>query len=124
MSPAANVDNHVFSPESAMTYAYTDSEMKSLSTIFAIRTNIIATDEFNAGNQMWTQNNVESFDNMVVFRDVDKLHGTTVLIRKKILGSPFKIYSTIYKLDYNLISALDNANFSRIYDSDSVYGYV
>jgi hypothetical protein len=124
MSPAANVDNHFFSPGSTMTYAFTAPEMKSLSTIFAIRTTVIATDEYCAGSQKFLYNNVENFDNAVSIQDLDKLHGTTVLIRKKILGSPFKMYSTIYKLDYNLVSALDTTNFSKIYNSDSVYGYV
>jgi len=124
MSPAANVDNHFFSLESSMTHAFTGSEMKSISTIFAIRTDIVKTDTYCAGSQQFIYNNVQDFDDEISVRELDKLHGTTVLIRKNILGRPFKMYSSTYKLDYNLVSALDSANFSRIYNSDSVYGYV
>jgi len=124
MSPTANVDNHFFSQESTMTSAFTGSEMESMSTIFAIRTNIVMTDEYCAGSQKFIYYDVKPFDDQISVHKFDKLHGTTVLIRKNILGNPFKLYSTIYKLDYNLASALDSANFSKIYNSDSVYGYV
>lgn len=123
MSPPANVDNHIFSPNSSMTYAFTDSEMKSISTMFDIRTNVIKADEYCAGSQKFVYPDVEPFCNEICTHEVDKLQGNTILIRKNILGVPFKVFSSIYQLDYNLISAIDNAQFSRIYDSGSVYGY-
>jgi hypothetical protein len=124
MSPMADVDNHFFSPESTMTSALTASEIGSLSTLFGIRTNEAMTDGYCGDSQKFMYYNVSNFDDQISTRDVDRLHGTTVLVRKNILDKPFKLYSTTYKLDYNLVSALDAAHFSRIYDSDSVYGYL
>jgi len=123
MSPPANVDNHIFSPKSSLTYAFTDSEMESISTMFDIRTNTIITDEYCAGSQTYVYPDVQAFSSEVCTGEVDKLQGNTILIRKNILGKPFKVFTSICELDYNLISALNEARFSKIYDSDSVYGY-
>ena len=125
MSPPANVDNHFFSPNSSMTSAFTSSEMESISTMFDIRANVIMTDEYCVGTQKVVYPpNAKTFSREVIINKVDELHGNTVLIRKNILGKPFKVFSDINKLDYNLVSALDSARFSKIYDSYSVYGYV
>jgi hypothetical protein len=107
-----------------MTSAFTGSEMESISTIFAIRTNIVMTDEYFAGSQKFIYYDVQPFDDQISVHEFDKIHGTTVIIRKNILGRPFKMYSSTYKLDYNLVSAVESANFSKIYNSDSVLGYV
>jgi hypothetical protein len=124
MSPIANVDNHIFSPSSTMTYAFTGSEMRSFSTMFNISVNVIKTDQYTAGSQIYTYPDLESFSSEVCTQEIDKLHGNTVLIRKNILGKPFIVFTSIYQLNYDLIPALDSNKFSKIYNSDSVYGYV
>ena len=123
MSPDANVDNHFFSSESSMTSTLTGSEIVSIFTIFNFRENVILTDEYYAGSQKYVYHDLQPFDQEISYREFDKLHGKTVLIRKNILGRPFKLYANINKLDYNLISAMEQNTFSKIFDSNSVYAY-
>ncbi len=81
------------------------------------------TDEYYAGSQKYAYHDLQPFDQEIGYREFDKLHGKTVLIRKNILGRPFKLYANINKLDYNLISAMEQNTFSKIFDSNSVYAY-
>ena len=45
------------------------------------------------------------------------------MIRDATVGRPFKLFSNIYRLDYDLNVKLDELGFSRIYDSNAGSGY-
>ena len=44
------------------------------------------------------------------------------MIRDATVGRPFKLFSNIYRLDYDLNVKLDELGFSRIYDSNAGSG--
>lgn len=123
MSPQANVDNHIFSGNTMMTYSLTESELASMHTVSFYDTGIIKTDEYFSSSLQNRRINTLAFDENLYSGDLEGLDSNTVLIRDAILNKPFKIFSNIFRLDYNIQNRLDALAFSRIYDDGAVQGY-
>jgi len=123
MSPPANVDNLSFSPNSHMRYAPTEAELDSIKTLVGKWDGPIKTDGYFAGSQAHQHPQVSSFCQQIYTEDFVSMGDSLILIRKAIIGRPFKIFDSINKLDYDLNVKLDELGFSRIYDSKSVRGY-
>ncbi|WP_286859128.1 hypothetical protein [Methanosaeta sp. UBA356] len=122
-SPPANVDNLSFSPNSHMRYSLTEAELESVKTVTEKWDGPIKTDEYLAGSQKFQYPPVSAFCQQIYSEDYLSLRDSIVVIRKSIVGRPFKIFSSIYKLDYDLNVKLEGLGFSRIYDSNGVSGY-
>lgn len=122
-SPTANVDNLSFSPNSHMRYSLTAGELKSLKTVTEKWDGPIKTDRYLAGSQKYHYTQVSAFCQQIYSEDYLSLGDHIILVREVIVGRPFKIFSSIYKLDYDLNFKLDELGFSQIYDSNSVSGY-
>jgi len=122
-SPQANVDNLSFSPNSHMRSTLTEGELESLKTFTEKWDGPIKTDTYFAGGQKLRYPQVSSFCQQIYSEDYLSLRDSVVVIREAIVGRPFKIFSSIYKLDYDLNGKLDVLGFSRIYNSNSVSGY-
>ena len=122
-SPPANVDNLSFSPNSHIRYAPTEAELKSITTLTDKWDGPIKSDEYLAGSQKFQYLQVSAFCQQIYSEDYLSLRDCIVVIRKDIVGRPFKFFSSIYKLDYNLDTKLEGLGFSRIYDSNSGCGY-
>lgn len=123
MSPPANVDNLSFSPNSHMRYALTEGELESVKTLVGIWDGPIKTDVYFAGFQALQHPQVSSFCQQIYTDDFFSMGDSLILIRKAIIGRPFKIFDNINKLDYDLNIKLERLGFSRIYDSNSGSGY-
>ena len=123
MSPSANVDNPYFSPNSNMRNSLTESELESVKTVTEKWDGLIKADRYLAGSQVFQYPQVSAFCQQIYAEDYLSLGDHIILVREAIVGRPFKIFSSIYKLDYDLNVKLDGLGFSRIYDSNSGSGY-
>jgi hypothetical protein len=123
LSPQADVDNHSFSENTMMTYSLTESELASMRTVSMHDTSMIKTDEYFSSSQQNRGMNTRAFDDNLYSENMSGLDSDTVLIRDAILNRPFKIFSNLFRLDYNLRNRLEFLDFSRIYDDGSVQGY-
>jgi hypothetical protein len=122
-SPSANVDNPFFSPNSHMRYSLTESELESVKTVTEKWDGPIKTDRYLAGSQEYQYPQVSAFCQQIYTDDYLSLGDHIILVREVIVGRPFKIFSSIYKLDYDLSGKLEGLGFSQIYDSNSVSDY-
>ena len=122
-SPTANVDNLSFSPNSLMRYSLTEAELESLKTVTEKWDGPVRTDVYFAGSQSLQYPLLSSFCQNIYSEDYLSLRDDIVMVREAIVGAPFKIFSSIYKLDYDMNGKLEEQGFSRIYDSNSGSGY-
>lgn len=123
MSPSANVDNPYFSPNSHMRYSLTESELELVKTVTEKWDGPIKADRYLAGSQVFQYPQVSAFCQQIYAEDYLGLGDHIILVREAIVGRPFKIFSSIYKLDYDLSGKLEGLGFSQIYDSNSGSGY-
>lgn len=123
MSPPANVDNLSFSPISHMRYALTEAELESVKTLIEKWDGPIKADGYFAGSQKYQYIQVSSFCQQIYSDDFISLRDHIVIVREAIVDRPFKVFSNIYRLDYDLNRKLEGLGFSRIYDSNSGSGY-
>ncbi|MDV4343031.1 hypothetical protein HL657_07550 [Methanoculleus sp. YWC-01] len=123
LSPPANADNLLFSPNSHIRYSPTVAELESVTTLIAKWDGPIKTDEYLAGSRRFQYPQISAFCKEIYSHDYVALKNQVVLIRKDTVGKPFKFFSSIYKLDYDLNMKLNEQGFSQIYDSNSVNGY-
>ncbi len=124
MSPPANIDNHVFSPNTSVTETLTASELQAVKTTSTIWEGTIKTDAYYAHSQSNKYNNFKTFCNEIYQKNPDTLLDSFVLIRKAIIGKPFRLFSSILRLDYDPRILLDEYGFSQTYDCGSVGGYL
>ncbi len=123
MSPPANSDNLSFSPNSHMRFSPTEAELESIMTLMDKWDGPIKTDEYFAGSQKFQYPQVSAFCQQIYSNDYLSLRDHIIVIREVTVGRPFKIFSSINKLDYDLNAKLGGLGFSRIYDSNSGSGY-
>lgn len=122
-SPPANIDNLSFSPNSHIRYSPTEAELESITTLMDKWDGPIKTDEYFAGSQKFQYPQISAFCQQIHSDDYLGLRDHIIVIREVTVGKPFKIFSSIYILDYDLNAKLDGLGFSRIYDSNSGSGY-
>lgn len=122
-SPMANVDNLSFSPNSHIRSSLTEAELESLKTVTEKWDGPIKTDRYLAGSQVFQYPRVSAFCQQIYSDDYLSLGGHIILVREVIVGRQFKIFSSIYELDYDLNAKLEGLGFSRVYDSNSGSGY-
>jgi len=123
MSPAANADNLSFFPNSHMKHSFTEAELESIKTLTEKWDGPIKTDAYFAGCQWFQYPQLSSLCQQVYSDDYLSLRGHIIVVREATIGRPFKFFSAIVKLDYDLNVKLDGLGFSRIYDSNSGSGY-
>ena len=123
MSPPANIDNAMFSPNTNWRATPITSELQA-QTILDHYEGIGKSDLYYESRLSYFGYNTESFCNEIAERDIASMSGDLVLVRDTILRDPFMFFSSTYKLDYNLDDAMNAAGFRRIYDSGSVYAYL
>jgi len=136
MSPPANVDNHIFSPVSGYTYAYTQSEMAA-SDFFATNTISEISSDFNYCTNPSSSVFVhvygidpvrlKSLDPSLVTGKFD--HDTSVkILRIKWLKEPVIMWglklSVPPAIRHDLNAYVSNFGFSRIYENPAVSGYI
>lgn len=122
MSPAANIDNHLLSPNTQATFALRASEMDAATTMIQ-GSHLVRTDRYLMESMLRLGYYLEPFDTEIFSRDLDPLRPDLVLLRGTVVCEPFKIYSTLYKPKYDLGEEFEKSRFSRVYQNGGVDGY-
>ena len=123
MSPVANIDNAMFSPNTNWRATPIASELQA-QTILDHYDGISKSDIYYASRLSYFGYSTEPFCKEIADRDLASLAGDLVLVRDAVITGPFMFFSGIYKLDYNLSDLIDATDFRRIYDSGSVCAYL
>lgn len=129
MNPLSNIDNHIFSPHSGVTYSFKTSEIDAAIFFSEKSAKEISSDSFFIDEIFTHYYNVSPkitesnyFDKSLSEKEFVK-RNQTLLLRKEITENPFRLFGATYKLDYNPEKILDD-EYNRIYDCDSTRGYV
>lgn len=124
MSPAANIDNSIFSPNTSMRSALTEAEL-SATTILEKYEDTPKTDFYYATRLNYLGDyNVDRFCPEVSQRHFSDLQDNLILIRKEIIDDVFLLYNSYYKSNFNIKTTLEQSNFSMIYDNGSLYAFI
>jgi len=122
----ANVDNHMFSPNTGVRLALTESEItgavffseKSVKPLLLDHDySIILTNYYSLNDKR-----VKSLDSSLLTGEFSP-GGGTIVIREEIVNRPFRLFGQPFKLNYDPKQVLENQGFSKIYDSNSVFGF-
>ena len=131
MSPTANIDNPIFSPNTGVRYAITSSEIQTaaffaensegnISSDYDFFTNPSSSIPMNYYNV--EENSILSLDNSLYTGNFD--HNGFIIIRDQIVNNPFRLLGQRYKINYDPKENLYDQDFSKIYDSNSASGFV
>lgn len=131
MSPPANVDNHIFSPNTGVRYAYTESEMIAASFFAQKSIGKISSDfdySTNPSSSVFYNYYDTSYDRIIPldYQLINKsfVHdGSTKIIRSEIVDRPFRLAGGIYRLNYDPNIVLLSSGFNKIYDNSAVTAY-
>lgn len=123
-SPLANEDNNFLAPNTNIRNSFTDSEFKAVDTLSKVVNGSLASDSYS--NTVINRLGIKSlsFDVQLFQKNFTKRSSNLIIVRNYILTEPFELYSSPYKLDYNLTELLEKDGFSLIYNSNSVNGYI
>ncbi len=126
MSSWSNIDNRIFSPNSGIRLAFTDSELQAGNTISNSWNGTVGTDWlYSYFFKHQFDNDVISIDNSLETRDFINLQGILILIREEMMNYPLHgFFSNNIYIKYNPFIALEDQKFSRIYNCGSVSGYL
>jgi hypothetical protein len=122
MSPTSNLDNPAFSPNTQVRFALTESELQAMKTVSDMWNKTIGTDGYYSEVRKLSYT-VDAINTEIAYVNYTGCQDMFVLIRKEIVDHPF-LLSYVYKLDYDPRELLSNQIFSRVYDCDSVSGFV
>ena len=124
-SPEANVDNHIFDPNSVFTTALSESELAAIysSETFGVYT--ISTDDYygDVMNSLGYRNAI-FMDNNIYYGYFTNQSNNLIMIRSRMMTEPIKLSGSPYKVNYNADNVLLNESFSQIYDDGSVKDYL
>jgi len=123
MSPTANIDNAMFSPNTNWRATPITSELQVV-TILDGYDGVAKSDLYYESRLSYLGYSTESFCKEIADGDPLSMKGDLILIRDAILTGPFMFFSSTYKLDYNLDDMINAADFYRIYDNGPVYAYL
>jgi hypothetical protein len=124
MNPAAEIDNHLFSPNTQATFALTASEMEGTLRLVNGTDRLVRSDGFLAHSFGNIGQYIEPFDSEIFERNVSRLRSDLVIVRGRILDEPFKIYSTLFRPNYSIARELESTGFSRVYQNGGTEGFV
>jgi hypothetical protein len=121
MSPAADNDNPIFSPNSAVRTGFTESELRAFDTVDAIRTGPVGAERYvqvvNYANP--DRGFVIPVDDMLI-EGVYRLYGVdTVLVREYSRDHPIFCYDGMFRLKHDPVRTLDREGYNRVYASNS-----
>jgi len=125
MSPSTNIDNRLFSRNIGARSAFTYSELQAMETITEIWNGKIGGDKFcKRPYELQFNRKFTIIDDSFYSRDFTELKNILILIREEIVNHSFQTRRGYLKLKYNLQVELDKQKFSKIYNCDSVSGYL
>ncbi len=121
MSPDVNMDNRVFTPNTAVRFAFTESEQQAADTLVTLWDGEIGTDLRYGVVGITRHVDISEF----LYRgDYSQCQGKLVIIREEIAKYVFSVERRVTRLHYNPYQALEEQGFARIYDCGSVTGFI
>jgi len=125
MSPDANVDNHTFSPNTAIRASFTESELQSINKIAETYTGKIGTERYVASaiSSLPIDLELTMIDKNIFAGDYSELNQKNILIREEIKENVFKLFQGSYRLDYDLEQRIEEQGYSKTYSANSVTIY-
>jgi len=125
MSPSANVDNHMFSPNTGVRPSLTESELHSINSIAELYTEEIGTERYvtNVISFLRIDIDLAMVDENIFTGDYSELDQRDVLIREEIKENTFKLFQGPYRLDYDLGQRIERQGYSKTYNANSVTIY-
>lgn len=131
MSPPANIDNHIFSPVTGFTYAYTQSEIVA-SDFFAVHAaGAIASDSAyctNPSSSMFAhvygigEERLIELDDSLISGTFDR-DGSMKIIRSKWLREPMIMGGLILHVRPDINAHISSLGFNRVYENAAATGY-
>lgn len=123
MSPEANVDNPIFSPNTGVRLAMTESEMTG-TTFFmekSVHTLLLDSDFSNVvANYYYLHNpKIEPLDSYLL-KGQFNISDRTIILRNILVDEPFRLFGQPYKLNYDPKQSMENQGLSCIYDCKSI----
>ena len=126
ISPTANVDNHIFDPNSVFTTALSESELTAIYSTGTFWNSTISSDEYYGSviNDYNLSYKGLVMDDNIYYADFTNQSKSLVLIRTRMMTEPIELSGSPYKVDYNADEVLSNERYSQIYDTGSVKGFI
>jgi hypothetical protein len=127
MSPQANMDNRIFSPNTTVRYAFKESEMQAINTVSNLYDGELGSDYYVRILRYLPDLSakIKDISKQIYSQDFSSCQNTLILIRDEILNHPFKAASSgIYRLKYSPEQALIKEQFSKIYECGSISGFI
>ncbi|MBP1910659.1 hypothetical protein [Methanolobus bombayensis] len=125
VSPAANNDNNIFSPNSSPRSALTKSEMESIYFLSGKYNQTIGVDQYLVLiNFLPVDMSISTINDEIYSGNFDENKIKFILLRDYIVNNPFNLYSGTYILNYDLYQKFEDQEFDKIYDSKSVNFYL
>jgi hypothetical protein len=132
LSPNANFDNHIFSPNTGVRSALTEAEITAAAFFIEKSTDSISSDYdyfVNPSSSILINYYGLSYDrirslDISLLKDEFFENDKIIVIREEIVKRPFRLSGQVYKLNYDPIKSLDIKGFSKIYDSTKVKGFL
>lgn len=124
MSPSANLDNHIFSPNTGVRYAFTDAELHAAETISNRWSGNIGTDVYYRMPFIYQFNAKFSvIDGCILSKDYKNCQDMLVVIRQEVVKFAFQLGGNPYRLQYDPNQVLVEQSFSHIYENGFVSGH-
>lgn len=132
MSTQANFDNHILSPVTGSTSAYTQSEMVASDFFAANAIGVISSDRnycTNPSSSVFSHaygispERLHCLDDSLVFGEFDH-DGSIKVIRSKWFHEPFKRGGLSFQIRQDLNEYLSNLGFNKVYNNPMMSGYI
>lgn len=120
MSPQVNMDNRTFTPNTALRFAFTESEQQAAGTISNMWDGDIGTD-IRYGLLIPRRLDI---DESLYRGDFSNCQDALIIIREEIVKYPFGIRRGFIKLHYDPYQALEEQGFYNVYNCGSVSGFI
>ncbi|WP_156165800.1 hypothetical protein [Methanosarcina sp. 2.H.A.1B.4] len=121
MSPPANNDNQIFSPNSSYRASFTESEFQAIYTISDVFDGSIGSDRYLVALNFLPINiTIIPLDYELYSGNYSESSTKYILIRDYIEHNSFKVYNAPYRLDYSPSNKLEEHGFNKVYDCKSV----
>ena len=128
LSPAANLDNSTFLPNTQVREALAESELQAVQTITEIWNGTIGLDHYcsslpSGQSLSFSIRATQDISEKIYSKNFSDARDMLVMIRKEIVDHPFVLFQVIYKLDYDPRETIVAQGFSRVYDCGTVEGF-
>jgi hypothetical protein len=125
VSPSANADNAMFSPNTIVRSSLTESELHSIYTVSRMYPGEIGTERYitNVVSFLPIDIKLTMIDENIFTGDYSRLNQGNVLIREHIKENTFKLFQGPYRINYDVEKRIEGQGYSKTYNANSVSIY-